>query len=175
MQITLPGGAQELRPVLPGGHCIMGSISVAVTAAAAAAILSSIAPAAQAIDSSACGQTEAAAQQAHRDYLPSLKAVGAIVDGGGHPDRTQRDSVDQLKSETASLSAQVAHCPHTRQMPTVTTHAGLGGPDQERYGPAVIASTVVALAGAYGPAMAGSALVAVAGSLLLLLWRRDRS
>ncbi|WP_367038336.1 hypothetical protein [Streptomyces sp. Je 1-332] len=153
----------------------MGAISVVVTAAAGAAIISIAAPAVQATDSSACGRAEIAAQQAETDYRAALKTYQAIVDEGGHPDQSRRDNVDRLKSESAFFSTQAARCPGPHQTPTATTHAGLGGPNQERYGPALAGSTIVALAGAYGPAMAGSALVAVAGSLLLLMWRRDRS
>lgn len=126
----------------------MGSISAVVTTAAAAAVLAIGAPAAQAADSAACASATTAAQQAESDYQAALKDYQEIIDDGGHPDKSQRDNVDQLKAKSASLAAQAARaCPETRQQPSGVTHAGVGGTSQQDHTPAIAASALVALTG----------------------------
>lgn len=83
----------------------MRSLKISIGTALATTTLLFTAPMASAADSQ-CDPATAAAMEAESAYKAALTDYQKIVDGGGHPDQSQRDNVDQLKQKSDSAASE---------------------------------------------------------------------
>ncbi|RFU86127.1 hypothetical protein DY218_13425 [Streptomyces triticagri] len=140
----------------------MRSLKIATGTALASTALLFAAPLASAADTE-CDPATAAAMEAESAYKAALADYQKIVDGGGNPDQSQRDNVDQLKEKANSAASEAQRvCGDQAAEPTSpdsqspthkpsgAMHTGTGSTSSDPAG-------IPALAGAGGLAVAAAA------------------